>query len=190
MKLFISFLWTSMVLLGTPMTLPVPNNQDRSAFLDSSVSGIWGNNENPSEELIGSAFGGIWTKQGELAGSNGANDLLAINVLSGEWGGIPVSGTWSIDPSFWTTYARAVISMHIGHGGGDPDYFAWLITPGATSGTWGLVRNSGKGGGLSNMKLWGSGTPEKRVPDDGSSLVMLLLGLMVVGFFRRFRSRS
>ena len=47
--------------------------------------------------------------------------------------------------------------MHVGKGGGNPDAFAWLITPGETSGTFSYERIAGTGGGLSNLFLWGSG---------------------------------
>jgi hypothetical protein len=124
-------------------------------------------------------LGDPWVKEGEQT-SPGTNDLLTVTADS--WG-VDVEGQWFIDDSFWSTYSRAVITMHVGQGGGNPDAFAWLITPGETSGSFSYERIAGTGGGLSNMFLFGSGDP-LRVPEPGT-LALLGLGLLGLGVVRR-----
>ncbi len=124
-----------------------------------------------------------WVKEGELT-AEGLNDLFSVDTDS--WG-IDVTGTWSIDESFWNTYGRAIITMHVGQGGGNPDAFAWLITPGETSGSFSYERVAGKGGGLSNMFLFGSGTPDVKLPEPNVSL-LLVIGLFSMFFARRSSS--
>lgn len=124
-------------------------------------------------------LGDPWVKEGELTGS-GTNDLFTIAADS--WG-VDVEGQWYIADSFWDTYSRAVITMHVGNGGGNPDAFAWLITPGETSGDFSYERISGTGGGLSNLFLFGSGTPMLKVAEP--NIVFLLL----MGFFSLFAAR-
>ncbi len=124
-------------------------------------------------------LGDPWVKEGELTGS-GTNDLFTVAADS--WG-IDVEGQWYIADSFWDTYGRAVITMHVGNGGGNPDAFAWLITPGETSGYFSYERIDGTGGGLSNLFLFGSGEPVLKVTE--SNIVFLML----MGLFSLFAAR-
>jgi hypothetical protein len=129
-----------------------------------------------------SLFGGTWVKQGELTG-NGSNGLFSVSGSS--WGNEDVSGTWQIDSSFWNSYGAALITMHVGGGQKNAvDNFEWVVTPDSLSGTWSYDKLMGKGGGLSNIKLWGSGKPTIKVPEP-SALFLLLIGLFSLGFARR-----
>jgi hypothetical protein len=129
-----------------------------------------------------SLFGGTWVKQGELTG-NGSNGLFSVSGSS--WGNEDVSGTWQIDSSLWNSYGAALITMHVGGGQKNAvDNFEWVVTPDSLSGTWSYDKLKGKGGGLSNIKLWGSGKPTIKVPEP-STLLLLLIGLFSLGFARR-----
>lgn len=129
---------------------------------------------------INSVLGGSWTSGGTLSESNGSN--LLFTVTSSNWG-TDLTGTWEIAPSFWSTYGDAWISLHVGEGEGSPDQWMFHVTQGATSGSFAYERYSGGGGGLSNLFLWGGGTPTQ-VPEP-ATLGLLGLGLAGVGFARR-----
>jgi hypothetical protein len=142
----------------------------------------------PSEADIAAEFGlGTWELEGKIAGANGTNESLTVALLTGAWGGQSASGTWGIAPGFWTTYGNAVITLHAGNGGGEPDHFSFLVEPGESSGTWTYQVNSGTGGGFSNLRLFGNGEPEfqTNVSDNGSTLILLGLGVACIGFLRR-----
>lgn len=160
----------------------MPDDQ-RVASLDDAIecrtqNSINLNDSNDLNSLFGTNYN--WIKEGELT-AEGNNDLFSVDTDS--WG-TDVMGTWYIDDSFWDTYGRAIITMHVGEGGGNPDAFAWLITPGETSGYFSYERVAGKGGGLSNMFLFGSGTPDIKVPEPHIGL-LLLIGVMSIYFARR-----
>ncbi|WP_062059088.1 hypothetical protein [Cellvibrio sp. OA-2007] len=168
--------------MATPVTcLPTT---ERVATLDSAVICLTGNDENiHSPAQVSTLFGGLWVKEGELTG-NGTNDLFTVALTSGSWGGNNVAGTWSLDSSFWSTYGLAVITMHVGHGNGDPDYFAWSITPGATSGSFNYKDLDGRGGGLSNLFLFGSGSAITQLSESGMGFLWVI-GLLAVMLARR-----
>ena len=112
----------------------IPDNQ-RVATLSDAVECKTLNSVNlnsPAQiDALFDDLGDPWVKEGELTGA-GTNDLLTVTADS--WG-VDVEGQWFIDNSFWSMYSRAVVTMHVGQGGGNPDAFAWLITPGETSGS-------------------------------------------------------
>ena len=171
---------------------------DRSFSLGDATLCTQGVDANPNAALITAQSGlwaGSWSKEGELTGS-GTDDLFTINVLSGSFGAGSVSGTWTIAPAFWSTWDRAVISAHVGQGGGDPDWWLFLVEPGDTSGAWSYVLASGAGGGLSNIKLWGSDganpTPNQQLLSAPEPATLILLGTGFVGlaFAVRRRPRS
>lgn len=162
---------------------------DRYAELDSATMCSFGLG-NPTQSTIDGYFGNTpsWEDAGELTG-NGTDNYLTAELTSGSWGGVPVAGNWSIDASFWSEYDNAVISMHVGNGGGDPDHFAWLLEDGETSGTWSywIDQNAlnDNGGGLSNFRLWGQkGSSTTEVPEP-ATLALIAFGLLGLGLSRK-----
>ena len=163
----------------------------REATLGSAQSGVTGDG-NAGVVEVNAAFGPSWTAEGEAANGGGGpgtygSGSLEIEILSGNWGSKgPITGTWEItNPLFWSTFADAAISMHVGNGGGDPDHFIWLLTDGALSGTWEYDGTGHGGGGLSNMKLFSRGIAD--VPDGGATAALLGIGLIGMAAFRRKR---
>ncbi|MBL9189745.1 MAG: VPDSG-CTERM sorting domain-containing protein [Opitutaceae bacterium] len=161
---------------------------NRSFEINPATTGTSGASLNPGAGDVGAFFGGTWTSAGERT-SAGTDNFFTVNLLAGSFGSGDASGTWSIAPSFWSTYGSAVISVHVGQGQGDPDYWMFGIPANTLSGTWAYDIFSGGGGGLSNIKLWGSGTPRppvtQGVPDGGFTLALLGLGLGLVVIARR-----
>ena len=163
-------------------------SEQRTASIDSASyceTGL----KNPKVVDINTNFKSVtgWENVGELT-SNGTDQFLSANLTLGSWGSSSIEGNWQIDRNFWSTYDQAVISMHVGHGKGGPDHFSWLIIDDSTMGTWSYDLLSGKGGGLSNFKLWGANTPNTKeilssvsVPEPAS---ILLMGLGLIGIIR------
>ena len=170
---------------------------DREASLteaDEFDNDEYGTGNTTSTHLNG-YFGGTWTIRGDTNSGNGLSDgSLTITfdddgdaLTDDDWGGHNVSGTWTITGGFWSTYADAVISIHVGGGGGDPDHFAFFITHGETTGTFSYDRLSGTGGGFSNIQLWSSGTA---VVPEPATLAFVGLGVGCIAASRRRRNRS
>ena len=161
---------------------------ERHATLDSADD-CWIGLGNPSSgDLQGHAPGDAWLDVGRIEGESesldAANGFLMWTFGTGAWGGGDFTGTWSIDPEFWNIYSEAIITIHVGHGNGGPDYFAFLITPGDISGTLAYsMCGTCTGGGFSNMVLWGRGVA---VPEPGT-LALFGVGLLILGFVRRRR---
>jgi hypothetical protein len=173
------------------ITLPDPDTMERTAWLDDAVKGAWGTGNGTVSKVPASWATTTWVEKGSVEGAPNTSGLvtngwLTINLTSGVWDESPVAGTWTINYSnFWSTFGAAVISMHVGNGGGDPDYFMWLITPGELTGTFGMTKNSGGGAGLSNLKLFATGEPTRKVPDGGTTALLLGAALLGLGLVAR-----
>ena len=170
-----------LLLVSSASALPVTiTGANRTASLDGAIDGTGqsGDSANPNATLIGSTYGGVWVNQGVIS-SGVTNDLLTLSLTSGNFGSTAAGGTWTIDPSYWSAYGAAVISFHVGQGGGSPDWFAWKISPGVQTGSWSYSVFSGAGGGFSNMQLFTSNPQVPSVPDAANTLA--LLGGVMIG---------
>jgi hypothetical protein len=179
----LGLLWAGCLSAGTITCLP--DNQRVATLSDAMECKTLNSVNLTSPAQIDALFddlGDPWIQEGVLT-AVGSNDLLTVTADS--WG-VDIEGTWSLLPSFWSTYSRAVITMHVGNGGGNPDAFAWLITPGTETGFFSYERIAGTGGGLGNLTLFGSGEPLS-VPEPGT-LVLLGLGLAGFGLSRRHKT--
>ena len=192
-------------LLAAAITLPgragtitlSPSNAE--ATLTSAETGRYGaQNGTPKASDLNTLFGSSWISAGQRT-SDGTSGFLTTDVTSGNWSSKEVYGTWAISPSFWSTYSSAIISIHVGGNlSSNVTWFAWTITPATTSGTWGY-ENENRGGGFSNMELWGSGSatspvqPQnvivENIPDAGSTLALMGLALFSLGFASRKSKR-
>lgn len=166
---------------------------ERQATLGANaVAGGYGDG-NTSAAGLTSLFGDSWTIKGDTNDINGlSNGFLTVSLDVGAWGGQPViTGTWTIDSAFYSQFSTAVISMHVGDAtlAMNPDFFAWKLDAGALSGTWSYDANTGTGGGLSNLQLWGSGAP-RQVPDGSSTITLFGLSLVGMGVVARRRIRA
>lgn len=186
----------------TSMTAPDANGKvsfigtQREGWLTKATSGYvvevspaGGYNGTPHASDIDDFFGGTnstWLSEGSLTGT-GTNHWLSVSLVSGSWGTGPFTLNWGINPLFWQNYGRAVITMHVGNGGGTPDWFLWEVKPNELSGQIYYKKLSGGGGGVSNVFLWGSGTPTQ-VPEGGYTVLLLGLGLLGLGAARRLIS--
>ena len=166
----------------------------RSATLDSAVAGSGHTGSgNATVTDIEGYYGGDWTERGSVESGSGSglfsDGLLSVNVTSGQFGVNKASGTWTVSSSFWTTYGEGAISIHVGNGNGEPDHFAWKLTPGLLSGTWDYDGTPLRGGGLSNIKLYSTGTGTTvnptNVPEGGSSIALLASSILGMLTFRR-----
>ncbi|HLP75558.1 MAG TPA: hypothetical protein VK327_01460 [Candidatus Paceibacterota bacterium] len=163
-------------------------SSERTGSLTSATQGATANDANLFASTVNTAFGGTWTERGHLD-SGTSDDLFTISLTTGGWNGTHVTGIWSIAPSFWTIYGKAVIGWHVGNGQGSPDEFMFLVTQGQTTGTWSYDRLDGGGGGFSNIQLFGSEKPRVSVPDVGATILLLGTALSGLGLItRRFKN--
>lgn len=180
------------------VTITDPGGGGRTATLDSAVEAtkdFLQSGNATAAILSGIDFAGqdVWTERGEEVASGNVG-IFDVELTSGAWGSTQAAGTWEItDPNFWSNYGFGAISMHVGGGNpsnplNSPDSFIWEITNGELTGTWSYNGTGGaNGGGLSNLKLYssGTGTPNPGVPDAGSTLALMGIALAGLGAFKR-----
>lgn len=179
-------------LYGAVITLGGPLPTARTATLSSALAGAANSTTgsgNATVTEVEAFFGGNWTERADSTGP-GNNGWLNIAVTTGSFGTTPAAGTWTItNAAFWTTYGSGAISLHVGNGGAaGPDHFIWKLTPGTQAGSWSYDGTGLGGGGLSNLKLYSTGsrsTTVGRVPDGGTTLVSLGVALLGLGSMRR-----
>lgn len=145
--------------------------------------------------------GSTWSLVSGLDGS-GTDGWLSVSASG--WGKASASGSWSISDLFWDNFSSALITMHVGGGQKDAvDNFEWLITPETLAGVFNYAKQAGKGGGLSNIKLWGMGTvlkPEPPIPPvvpnnppklvhlpEPNALMLFVVGVLGLILIRRKR---
>jgi hypothetical protein len=178
---------------GQAVAVPIANltcddvTADRYAVMDSAED-CWTGLGNPKDDpdLQAGAPGEPWIDVGHIEGDEGsaaaADGFLSWTFIEGQWGSDSFTGEWNISQDFWDIYSEAIISIHVGNGGGDPDHFIFVITPGDLSGILEyFICDDCKGGGFSNIVLWGRGAS---VPEPGT-IALLGIGLLLVGMTRR-----
>jgi hypothetical protein len=129
---------------------------------------------------------------GNINGNETTDDFLtgegAGSGLTGIDGGSYTqngnTGTFSLDASLWGTWSEIAIGFKFGTGNNPDEWFVYLLNPLVTSGSWEFVNVFGKGGGLSHVQLYGSGTPTTNVPEPGT-LALLGVGLLGASLARR-----
>lgn len=139
-----------------------------------------------------------------LLDKNGSPGTFLISPFPG---GV-TSGTWQLAANVWTLYSDLHLGFHFGGGSGSPDSFIVQLENGQFSGDWRFLAVSPQTtNNLSNIYLFTRGGPSSsssssssgtsgdipssssgnQVPEPASSLVLLGLGLLGLGFMRRAR---
>ena len=150
-----------------------------SACIDAGTGNISGNPATDDFLLAGGNAAG-WSLASKDDAANPFN-IATTQVFSGK----NSSGTWSIDPSYWSTNTMGALGFKFGTGNKPDEWFIFDLVFGVSSGTWSFVNVNNKGGGLSHTNLY-SKEGGNNVPEPGT-LALLGLGLAGMGLARRRR---
>ena len=139
------------------------DDSEVSMCLDAGVGNLTGN---PMNDLFLTGAGLVdgYHSDGKSDGANPYN--LQYTQSNG-------TGTWSLNPLYWTTHSQGAIGFKFGTGNQPDEWFVYKLIPNVSSGNWEFVNVYEKGGGLSHMNLYG-------VPEP-ASLVLLGLGFLSLG---------
>ena len=91
-------------------------------------------------------------------------------------------GTFSFNVGLWSSFTNLIIVFKAGEGQRDPDWAAFDLDPLTISGLWNIYPPGTQS--LSHASLYGLGGGTS-VPDGGSTLGLLGLGLLGVGYLKR-----
>jgi len=100
------------------------------------------------------------------------------------------SGSFSFDSALWNNYGSLAIGFKFGTGNQPDEWFVYTLQNLVSSGDWDFINTFGKGGGLSHVEVYGSGSPPPPPPrsvPEPATLSMLGLGLIGLGFAARRR---
>lgn len=103
-------------------------------------------------------------------------------------------GSFAIDPALWGLYGSLAVGFKFGTGNTPDEWFIYELQHLVSSGLWDLILSpTGKGGGLSHVEVYGTGSPPPPPPGgvpEPMTLGMLGLGLMGLGFAARRRRKA
>lgn len=146
----------------------------------------------PSATCLASAAGNL-NGSGDAINALGWTtlDKSDDNTTGGIWEGAltltpptsGLSGTFTIDANVWNFFGEIVLALKSGEGQLNPDWAAFTIPFGVTSGSWAVSGQQE----LSHGNLYGRGTPDIPIPEPGT---MMLVGAGLAGIAARRRRRS
>lgn len=115
-----------------------------------------------------------------LTGEGASSGLLDIG--SAEFSQSGSVGTFWFDSSLWDDWSNIAVGFKFGTGNRPDEWFMLLLNPSTSFGTWRFVNVFDRGGGLSHVRIYGTG--DTHLPEPGT-LVLLGLGLIATTLVRR-----
>ena len=171
--------------INCPGTLATGDREFQLTTTGTAVCRAWGDgNLNGSNDFVNDTLDGtnFWTTIDKSDDDNLPPSLTAITV-----GGLKTTGPndFSFDSSLWFTYGRIIIGLKTGTADLNPDWAAFELPTGVTSGTWEILAGEQT---LAHVLLYGAGTGTTflATPEPAS---MLLLGTGLAAAAARLRRR-
>lgn len=115
-----------------------------------------------------------------LTGHGASSGVLAIGSADFTQNGS--TGTFCFDPSLWDDWSNIARDFQFGSCNRPDEGFMLLLTPSTSFGTWRFVNVFDRGGGLSDVRIYG--TLDTHLPEPGT-LALLGLGLLATTLVRR-----